>query len=141
MLYSIPSIALAATTLSSLAHAAPLVAHQPSTSDIIEAAGDELTHKAVLDSQFVFVQNPNAEVQQANNELVGQGTSAEVVSGLQNLADDSPSMSPDEFSSVSAPRLHVTISPFPISLIVMDPHQRRKLSKGLRELYVNGGSV
>ena len=35
---------------------------------------DELIHKAVLDNQFVFASNPDENVQQANNELVDQGT-------------------------------------------------------------------
>ena len=35
---------------------------------------DELIHKAVLDNQFLFVTDPNKNVQQANDKLVGYGT-------------------------------------------------------------------
>jgi hypothetical protein len=46
---------------------------------------DELNHKAVLDNQFVFVSNPDKNVQQANNELVDHGTFMVVVNGLHAL--------------------------------------------------------
>jgi hypothetical protein len=61
---------------------------------------DELYHKAVLDNQFVFVANPDANVQQANNELVDQGTFNVVLAGLQNLKANGLNMTPDEVSSL-----------------------------------------
>ena len=60
---------------------------------------DELNHKAVLDNQFVFVSNPDENVQQANNVLVDQGTFMVVVNGLQGLVDNGANMSPSDVSA------------------------------------------
>lgn len=60
---------------------------------------DELNHKAVLDNQFVFVSNPDENVQQANNVLVDQGTFMVVVNGLQALVDNGANMSPSDISA------------------------------------------
>lgn len=60
---------------------------------------DELNHKAVLDNQFVFVSNPDENVQQANNKLVDQGTFMVVVNGLQALVDNGSNMSPSNISA------------------------------------------
>jgi hypothetical protein len=60
---------------------------------------DELNHKAVLDNQFLFVSNPDENVQQANNELVDQGTFMVVVNGLQALVDNGANMSPSDVSA------------------------------------------
>ena len=60
---------------------------------------DELNHKAVFDNQFVFVSNPDENVQQANNELVDQGTFMVVVNGLQALVDNGANMSPSDVSA------------------------------------------
>jgi len=60
---------------------------------------DELIHKAVLDNQFLSVSNPDPNVQQANDTLVGQGTFMFVVNGLQALATNGASMSPSDVSA------------------------------------------
>ncbi|KAH8650343.1 hypothetical protein BGZ60DRAFT_534431 [Tricladium varicosporioides] len=60
---------------------------------------DELNHKAVLDNQFVFVSNPDENVQQANNVLVDQGTFMIVVNGLQALVDNGANMPPSNVSA------------------------------------------
>jgi hypothetical protein len=60
---------------------------------------DELCHKAVLDNQFIFVSNPDKNVQHANNELVDQGTFLAVVNGLQALVDNGAHMSPSDVSA------------------------------------------
>jgi hypothetical protein len=60
---------------------------------------DELNHKAVLDNQFLFVSNPDENIQQANNELVDQGTFMVVVNGLQALVDNGANMSPSDVSA------------------------------------------
>ncbi|KAH8586723.1 hypothetical protein B0O99DRAFT_50154 [Bisporella sp. PMI_857] len=60
---------------------------------------DELSHKAVLDNQFIFVSNPDKNVQHANNELVDQGTFLAVVNGLQALVDNGAHMSPSDVSA------------------------------------------
>jgi hypothetical protein len=60
---------------------------------------DELNQKAVLDNQFLFVSNPDENIQQANNELVDQGTFMVVVNGLQALVDNGANMSPSEVSA------------------------------------------
>jgi hypothetical protein len=60
---------------------------------------DELSHKAVLDNQFIFVSNPDTNVQHANNELVDQGTFLAVVNGLQALVDNGAHMLPSDVSA------------------------------------------
>lgn len=78
---------LTGTTLANAAQAA------------LNAENDELNQKAVLDSQFVFVNDPNPTVQVANAVLVDQGAFAFVVQGLQGLADDGATMTPDQVSA------------------------------------------
>jgi hypothetical protein len=51
----------------------------------LAAEQDELTHKSVLDSVFVFVDNPDPAVQAAYNVLVNEGTFGSVVSLLQDM--------------------------------------------------------
>jgi hypothetical protein len=65
----------------------------------LRAENDELIHKAVLDSQFVFVAEPTASVQNANNVLVDQGTFGDVVAGLQGLVDNGANLSPSDVSA------------------------------------------
>jgi hypothetical protein len=65
----------------------------------LAAEKDELNWKAVLDSQFVFVSNPDSAVQVANAVLVDQVTFQIVVNGLQNLADNGATMTPDEVTT------------------------------------------
>jgi hypothetical protein len=60
----------------------------------LAAEKDELNWKAVLDSQFVFVSNPDSAA-----VLVDQGTFQIVVNGLQNLADNGATMTPDEVTT------------------------------------------
>ena len=68
----------------------------------LNAENNELTQKAVLDSQFVFVNNPNPTVQKANAVLVDQGTFQFVVNGLQNLATNGATMSAAQVSAAVA---------------------------------------
>jgi hypothetical protein len=49
---------------------------------------DRLNYKAILDNWFLFVSNPDENIQQANNELVDQDTFMVVVNGLQDLVDN-----------------------------------------------------
>ena len=60
---------------------------------------DELNRKTVLDNQFLFVSRPDENVQQANIEMVGQGTFMVVVNGLQALADNGANMSQSDVST------------------------------------------
>ncbi|KAH8653966.1 hypothetical protein BGZ60DRAFT_419069 [Tricladium varicosporioides] len=65
----------------------------------LENEKDELNHKAVLDNKFLFVSNPDENVQQANSKLVDQGTFMVVVNGLQALVDNGANMSPKDVSA------------------------------------------
>ena len=64
----------------------------------LNAENDELTHKAVLDRQFLSAA-PDQSVRQANNVLDTQGTFQFVVDGLQRLSTSGAKMTPEQIST------------------------------------------
>jgi len=53
----------------------------------LDSENNELVHKATIDTIFLNVDNPNADISTANNVLVGEQTFSNVVLQLQNLVD------------------------------------------------------
>ncbi|KYK57977.1 hypothetical protein DCS_04990 [Drechmeria coniospora] len=65
----------------------------------LAAENDELTHKAILDRQFISSATPDKAVVDANDVLEIQGTFQFIVDGLKRLSTGGSVMSPQQISA------------------------------------------